>query len=250
MSMVLNIGEVVSVMDDSDGLRIKAFTVHDKGISIEDLPYAFPLMPKTFQTVPKKGEAVLLIYSELDNNRSQRYYIGPIISQPQQMNEAPFKKGKGLATSLIQGAEMEPLPKLSQFAETDGAFPSVGDVAMVGRAGEDIILKEGEVDIRCGVRTKAIDSGDGLTGNVIFNGENPAYIQLKQCNSKNGETYVNVVSDKINLISHNFQPSQNVNLTNPSSDTSRTNENLIREQDFEHIMKKLHQVPYGDVLVE
>ena len=252
--MIVNIAEVISVMDDSDGLRIKAMSIHDKGVSYEKIPYAFPLLPKTFQVVPKIGEAVLLVYSEMGNENSQRYYIGPIISQPQNMTDSPYKGGTDVGTSLLQGSKIAPYPQISQFAATDGAFPKVEDVAVVGRVSEDIILKDGEIDIRCGVRLKSDYDGDvdnnGMVGNVIFNSKNPAYIQLKQCKNKGGETYTNVVSDKINLISHKYESPNTINLTNPSSTNDRINDNLIREEDFEHIMKQLHQIPYGDVLVE
>lgn len=254
MGMIANIAEVISVMDDSDGLRVKAMSVHDKGASYDDIPYAFPLLPKTFQTVPQIGEAVILVYSEMGNENSQRYYIGPIISQPQNMSYSPYKGGTDVGTSLIQGSKVAPYPQISQFAETDGAFPKVDDVAVVGRTSEDIILKDGEIDIRCGVRIKSNYKGDvdhnGLVGDVVFNSKNPAYIQLKQCKNRGGETFTNVVSDKINLISHKYESPQVINLTNPSSESSRTNDNLIREEDFEHIMNQLHQVPYGDVLVD
>lgn len=254
MSMIVNIAQVVSISDETDGLRIKAVSIHDKNINLDEIPYAFPLMPKTFQTVPKIGEAVLLIYSQIDNSNSQRYYIGPIISQPQYMGNAPYNNGIGEGTSVLQGSKVAPLPRISQFAATDGAFPNIEDVALVGRKSEDIILKDNEVNIRCGVRTEANYNGDvdtnGLVGDVIFNSKNPAYIQLKKCEEKGGETYTNIVSDKINLISHNYNSSQAINLTNPSSDSSRTHENLIKESDFEHIMNQLHQIPYGDVLIQ
>ena len=67
--------------DGHDGLRVRAELPNDKPKKIEDVPWAFPLMPKVFQSVPKVGEAVL-IFKE-DSPTAQRMYLGPIISQPQ-----------------------------------------------------------------------------------------------------------------------------------------------------------------------
>jgi hypothetical protein len=46
-----------------DGLRIRAeFEGEDFNTSNEDIPWAFPLLPKTFQSIPKIGEAVIILY--------------------------------------------------------------------------------------------------------------------------------------------------------------------------------------------
>ena len=57
MSMVISIGKVMSTYDDADGLRIQARVTKDR---TEETLEAFPLLPKTFQMVPKVGEAVLI----------------------------------------------------------------------------------------------------------------------------------------------------------------------------------------------
>jgi hypothetical protein len=71
---VIKMAHVESVEDDADGLRIKARLSQDGRQDINDLPYAYPLLPKTFRTVPKVGEGVLIFLSELGNNNSNRYY--------------------------------------------------------------------------------------------------------------------------------------------------------------------------------
>ena len=75
--VVLKMGQVESVLDSADGLRIKVRLAQDGMVGLNELPYAFPLLPKTIQTVPKVGECVLVITSILGNNESNRYYIGP-----------------------------------------------------------------------------------------------------------------------------------------------------------------------------
>ncbi len=238
--------QVESVMDDADGLRIKARTSQDGNKNINDIPYSFPLLPKTFQTVPKIGECVLIFTPKLNNNDGERYYIGPIISQPQYQYQDKYDYGRGSSVSLLQEGAIEPLERISNYDATVGSFPNINDVAIVGRKSEDIILKDDEVDIRCGIRQKATTNNASLLGSVVFNNQNPAYIQLKYKkgigNSKGQEadSVINLVADKINLISH--KNTESFNLTN--------NKDLIKSDELDSIMSKLHQLPYGDVLVE
>ena len=55
---VIKMGQVESIYDDADGLRIKVRLAQDGDKPISELPYAFPLLPKTLQSVPKEGEGV------------------------------------------------------------------------------------------------------------------------------------------------------------------------------------------------
>lgn len=244
--VVVKQAQVESVEDSADGLRIKARLSQDGNIPTSELPYSFPLLPKTFQSVPKVGEGVFIFNAKLGNNESNRFYVGPIISQPQYQEKDDYSYGRGTALSLIQGASSEPLKKISNYADTNGAFPTVNDVALVGRNTEDIILKKGEIDIRCGVRQEAIDDDKNLIGEVIFNKIDPCYIQLKYKRNlstglnKEANSMINVVADKINLVSH--KDLNGFNLTDQKD--------LISDEEIERLMNNLHQLPYGDVLVQ
>lgn len=255
---LIKVAQVLSVDDSAGGLRIKAKLEQDK--NIDKIPWALPLLPKTFQSVPKVGESVLIITAMSNNKQSQRFYIGPLISQRQNHEYDPYDYGKDSAASLLQGGFVSPLELISNFAETYGSFPNTNDVAIVGRGGEDIILKENkpsnseEIDIRCGIRLEPINPTDDLNGKVVFNEENPAYIQLKYMNGltknikqssnefdeQDGSSAVNIVADKINIISH--KDDERHNLTDRNT--------LIKENELSDIMEKLHEVPYGDLLVK
>jgi hypothetical protein len=253
---IIEKGQVESVEDIADGLRIKIRLREDGKTPIGELPYAFPLLPKTFQSVPKEGEGAFVIKTMSDNKESQRYYIGPIISQPQFQEKCAYQYGRGNALSVIEGGTVEPLEKISNYRETFGAFPKIEDVAVVGRGSQDIILRSNkdttsdEVDIRCGIRTDSMygNSSDGkaVVGKVVFNRQDPAYIQLKhKKNLINGgeieaNSVVNVVSDKINIISHKDE-----NLFDLTDENQ-----LINENDLENVMTLLHQVPHGDTLIK
>lgn len=244
---IIKMGHVESVEDSADGLRIKARLSQDGRISTNDLPYSYPLLPKTFRTVPKVGEGVLIFLSEISNNFSNRYYIGPIISQDQKLEYDPYDYGRGTSISLLQGGEIGPLTKLSKYEETNGSFPKITDVSVVGRKGEDIILKEDEIDLRCGIRTESLNNSDNnLVGNIIFNNINPSYIQLKykraigHSPTQEADSVINLVADKINIISH-----KDVNQFNLTDKTE-----LIKTSELDDIMKNLHKLAYGDELVK
>lgn len=253
--LVVKVGKVREVENvyskgGSDGMRVRAELTEDKPRKLEDIPWAFPLMPKVFHVLPKVGEAVLVITEETDNNQSQRYYIGPVIAQPQYMT---YDK-KEDSTSTFKNFEFNPIEKISNFDMSRGAFPNNEDISVVGRGSEDVTLKydeatkKSEVDIRAGIRTEPSISRDrGLIGNIMFNDIDPAYIQLKyKSNLAKNQNHqvssmINMVADNINLIS---------NRDNNVSDNIHDKDFLVRDEDSDLVMDRLHQVPMGDKLVE
>jgi hypothetical protein len=255
-SSIIKKGQVESVRDDTDGLRIKVRIAQDGETPLEEIPYAFPLLPKTFQVVPKEGEGAFVLTTMSGNKESARYYIGPIISQPQFQEKCEYAYGRGNALANIPGGLLSPLEKISNYKETFGSFPKVEDVAMVGRGSQDIIMRcnkvndSNEVDIRCGIRGSSIYSnarnGEALVGNVVFNQLDPTYIQLKYrkgittAPKQEANSVLNMVADKINIISNKDE--NGFNLTD--------SEELIIESELDDIMSKLHQVPHGDTLVK
>lgn len=262
-SVLMKIGTVVEVENGfsaspAGGLRIRAKLDEDKQKQKinEFIPWAFPLLPKSMQVVPKEGEAVLIIADEVGGFRSgQRYYIGPLISQPQFNTYCPADIG----TSLLKFSEMKPLPSMDWNSDTHGSFPAAKDVALIGRGSEDVILKyddshkTSEVDIRAGIRgdytTDALLKGASPTlgHNIIFNGTDPAYIQLKYKkgiatgSKKYANSLVNIVADRINIMS-NKDTAVKHNLHDKDT--------LVNEAEVDNVMENLHQVPKGDVLVE
>ena len=264
--------------DDASALRIKVRLDSDRNTkNNEKLPYAFPLLPKTIQSVPKVGEGVFVFTAKINEYDSQRYYIGPIISQPQFMEECKYDNGTGNAVSLItegKSGKERPLTSIGRAKGlTKGAYPEPNDVAMVGRGQEDIVLKyrssetmgsTSEIDIRAGIRVKPTDNSiKYLKGNVVFNSDSPSYIQVKykangMCGImmgkgdivpnkyeskevRQGKSVVNIVADKINLISH--KDSENFGELITNRDT------LVLEEQMDNIMSRMHRAVYGDELI-
>lgn len=231
-----------------DGLRIRAELPNDKPKELKQIPWAFPLLPKTFQSIPKIGESVLVLSD--DTYEGQRYYIGPIISQPQ-FNT--FCKNTN-ATSLLQAHDTLPLEKISNNPDTEGAYPPSEDVAIIGRGSEDIALKydnttkKSEILLRTGIRSEPTnDSNPNMIGNIIFNGTDPAYIQMKYKKglsskpNQDANSVINLVANRINIMSN-----KDDNIAHNLQDKDE----MISDENMDDIMSKLHQVPMGDKLVE
>lgn len=253
----LNIGTVREVegthsKDGYDGLRVRAQLMQDQTENYNNIPWAFPLLPKVFQSIPKVGEAVFVIVNDEngDKTTSQRYFIGPIISQPQYNSYCQ----KENATTLLQTHDRNPIGKISNVDDTRGSFPKVDDIAVVGRGREDIVLKyddttkASEINVRAGIRAEPTNSQNkDIVGNVIFNDIDPAYIQLKykqgiaHGEKTYGSSIINMVADRINIMS---------NLDDSVSDKIHNKDTLVDETSVDSIMENLHQVPKGDELVK
>lgn len=238
--IILKICQVIDIYDDTDGERIKVrLSPEDDKLPDDKIQYAFPLLPKLLHIKPKIGEYVLVVLTEANNGYSNRYYIGPIISQPQFM-----RKDDSIinALSLYNGAYKEPDIAPSTNIDSHGAFGKDDDVALYGRKKNDIILTDDDIRIRCGSRL----TDSSVKGNVVFNRSDPAYIHLKHTDNKRGgknneyRSTATVVADKINLIG------------NQSKQPFRTNDrvDMIGDDEMEKIITQAHQLPYGDILVD
>lgn len=237
---IIKICQVVDVFDDTDGERIKVrLSPEDDKKYNNELPYAFPLLPKLLHVKPKVGELVVVILTEVGNGHSVRYYIGPIISQPQYMENDNFYIN---TMSLYPGSIKLPSVAPSTNVESHGAMANNEDIAIYGRKKSDIILTNDDVRIRCGSRLK----DNTQKGEIVFNRTDPAFIHLKHTDHNRGEgedTYrstATIVADKINLIG------------NQSKDPFRTNDkkDLISDDVMQKIIEQAHKLPYGDILVD
>lgn len=233
---IVRVGIVESVNDEMEAKRID-FHFENGQESLK----AFPALPKTIQSLPKVGEQTLI----LQGPNSEYYYLGPLIPQPQQMYDATS------ATSQVcNKKESSLLATPKNYTDYSGCYADNSDVALIGRKSEDIVLKDDEIDIRCGIRNKPINpDNDDYKGYISFNGVNSAYIQLKygngklaQDNNQEANSMINLVADKINIIS------------NKDTNVGKLAESgkLVGKagKTYDEVMANLHQLPLGDELVD
>jgi hypothetical protein len=235
-NVVTKLCQVISVHDDTDGDRIKVRLVpEDDRYRDAELPYALPLLPKMLHIKPKVGEWVVVLLTNAGEGLSPRHYIGPIISQPQFMEEDSSALN---ALSMYPGKHKEPNVAPSTYADSQGALANDNDIAVYGRTKNDIIMTDDDIRIRSGVRLTEKDK-------IIFNGVDPAYIHLKHSNEERGnenDTYrstATIVADKINLMG---------NKSKFPFDTNK--DGLLNDTEMQKIIETAHQLPYGDILVE
>lgn len=232
---------VLSVIDDSEGLRIKVRIPYldDKTTPVSELPYVFPLLPKFMHVNPKNDEMVLVFLQSIGDSQGNRFFFGPVISQPQKMD---FDAYNYSAQSLLRGNQIaKPLPAPSLNPDNYGTLPDREDIAIQGRGNSDVILKPSELRLRCGFKQNSLAFKEDC---LKFNKVDLGYIQMKYKRMKDHKnndisSVINVVADRINLLSHDSKTY--FNLTDPES--------LITEDEMKKIFENAHQLPYGDELV-
>jgi hypothetical protein len=250
-------GKVISVEDPDDAGRIKVRVMGvDNSVVDAETFYAFPMLPKHINVVPKVREGVLIFTFKSNNNKVDRLYLGPVIPQPQYLDKAEFDIEAWDAFSFGR-KDFGPAP--TQRKKIRGGYADKEDIAIQGRKNTDVILKSDEVLIRAGKfvfkgdkanNSRSEDEFDSKLG-YKFNNRTQAFIQIKynaQINvpennneSKEYGTITNVVANKINLLTHK-EGNPRFNLTNQ--------DNLISDDEMQKILKEAHPLVFGDKLVE
>ena len=235
----IRLGIVTSVYDEADGGRIKVHIIpEDEGV--ENDVFAFPAMPKILHIKPKINEYVLVITAIINNGHSQRYYIGPIISQPNHMIYDPWYLA---STTLNRGEIKAPEQAQHTIPTTNGAYPKEEDIAIEGRKNAGLQITENDARLKAGV--KVVDPSN--TYNVSFNTKNPAFVKVKYHDkeqiSGDGDTYqstTSIVGDKIIMIGADNK--QGFKVTDKNE--------LISDEEMKKIIDTAHLLPYGDVLIQ
>lgn len=249
--------QVVSVSDDTDSDMIKVKILPEDsayGDDYSQLPYAFPLLPKMVHVKPKVGEAVFVFLTEEDNSMSQRYYIGPVISQDHRI----FKDNYLYATSFMRGTAFKPDIAPRTKREFNGILPNDDDIIIRGRKNADIQVTNDDVRIKSGVKVVNEDNEYAMH----FNTQDPAYIKVKYHPSglyKNEnkrtntpppleleqeeqvKSTVTLVGDKINLIQNHSKEKEFT-----TTDTT----DLITDDELKRALNEAYKLPYGEKLVE
>lgn len=244
---------VVASVDDPDALgRIKvkipgpASKGGDDGIVLEDLPWAYPMVPKYFSSTPKVGEGVFVFIFTNQKSHSDRLYLGPIISQLTNLNNDPVST---TALSPFTFAVNSPKVNLNMIPALTGVYPNVDDIAIQGRYNTDFLLRTNEVLIRAGKFVEITPNGNNPFP-IEFNISTPGYIQVRNAVPLTRPvenvtppvgSVVNIVGSKINLLTHKDGVPR-FNLANQTDQLS--NDEIL------NILDNAHQIPFGDILLQ
>lgn len=252
----LKYGVVDSIRDEEGMGRIKvrvsgAPSVGGDGNGpIEDLPWAFPLLPKHLSAIPKVGEVVWIFVLGKNSQHADRLYIGPIVSQLDKLNEDKFAASTPLRPFTF-GQLYSNAPVLTDdttnniIPELIGVFPKSDEISIQGRYNTDITQKNNEVVIRAG----KFEASTSNRYKIAFNSKTQGFIQIKNnvkflisddSDATDIGTVTNIVSSKINLLTHrNGSPSITINQND-----------LISDEELTKILKDAHQLPFGDILLD
>ena len=234
--------------DGDNGIKQVDFlkSPEDYGHITDALPWSLPLQPKFLVTNPQVGESVLVIIPDRKNDKLERFYIGPFISQPQFLpNDGRIKNiltGKrgtfdGLFTYAKAWFKNNGARLGGEFSDSNWSIyaddpKDPNDIGLNGRGNEDIVLRSSQKYDEVLLRVNKYNNKN----NKLLNLKNPGYISvvsykdiggptpnfvsnppITESESLNNTTSVNVVADRINLISHKgshkqYKPLQKVML--------------------------------------
>ena len=221
------IGEVRSLDDPLDSMRIK---VRIKGIddklNDDELPYCDPLTSKFIFILPQLGEGVNIITYKSDKLYTRRGWFGPIISQFQRLSGDSLYYG---ALANTEYGQLKPLPGVSKIPDAKGVYPDKEDIAYMGRDNTDLVFKKKRVLLRAGKFM--------VDDNTKLNNINPSYVELLF--SEDGkQSIVNIVANKINLISHDGEPSFEAIFTeNTLKEIEKSGFSLVRGERLVEFLK-------------
>jgi len=211
----------------------------DKNKNDAELTNCNPLLPAHLNVVPKVGEVVYIFTFDDDTRYADRFYMGPIISSPLTLQKDTIDK---TALSSLSISPLTPNVDVDTITDAKGVYPNVEDISLQGRRNADIIFKENQAILRAGQHD--------LNDNKIFNTQNPAYIQLRfDAPIKKGEndndpekgTVTNIVSNKINLLTHKGGSPRFI---------LADNEYNITDEELLNILDTAHPIAFGDTLLE
>lgn len=245
-TFIIRYCKVESVEDDAKGCRLKVrIPVYDPTF-VEDplmdkIPFCFPLLPKLIHVYPKVGEMVFVVLQQQGSTQGDRFFIGPVVSQDYYLRYC----NEINANTLLQGEKIFPPSENPDMnPDNNGTIPDREDIAIRGRSNSDIIFLEDELRLRCGFKKYPGSTSEENTLN--FNEHDMSYIQMKYF--PNGKTdslgeynsVVNIVGDRVNIMSYDGKPGA------ANADWG----GLITEEEQDNIQHSMHQLPYGDDLVE
>lgn len=155
---------IVRSVDDKAGYnRIMAEMVqlNDKGQVISGRDrfkssgqiMALPLLPEFMHVRPKPGEQVLLFLENPSDPTSNRYYIGPLISQQTKLNMESFEDSNRAMynRNSFDGNQIGTGASTKNDQDAGELFAKQDEIAFQGRENGDLVIGKDFVKIRTGI---------------------------------------------------------------------------------------------------
>lgn len=220
------IGNVISIIDENDARRVKVRIPElDNNIDDSELVYCYPLLPIHTNVPPRVGEPITIIVSDIAYPYNDRFYISSVIPQYQNITKQSNREGGSfVGVSHFFEKIIKSFTSISKKATAKNLYPKMDDVTINGRNNADIVFSDREIKIRAGKAT--------IDDNTVENTKNPSYIILK-LNDDGSQSSINLVADKINLITHDGVPN-----TKPIVDSTELNK----------FIENAHPIAFGDEL--
>ncbi len=222
------LGKVIAINDDKDAMRIKV-NIPELDINIieDNLPFCYPFNPASIGVFPKVGESVYVLIPDSSYPYNDRLWSGPILRQYQL-----FEKDNNVENKSYNGIQdffekiFPSFPPIHNNKDAKDIVPDKENITFNSRKNSDIILMPNGVEIRAGKALTSDTNKKNLT--------NPANIVAK-IKDDGTQSHVNIIADKINLITHsgtpNFPPD-------------------INEKETDKFIAEAHPLAFGDVEVE
>jgi hypothetical protein len=226
------IGKVVSVEDSLDARRIKVrIRGLDNKLNDDNLPYCHALLPKIIHVFPKKDEAVIVLIVDNTKANYNRWYIGPIISQYQNIEFDPLDNS---ALSTTELGIIEPKEGFSNVETAKDNFPKKEEIGLIGRK---------NVDIRFGDNTFTLTSLKHKVGDtMMLNDVNP--IIVRGTSDEDGQkSRFSVQSDYMFFISHKERNELSFDIKNNEFEkVIEKTQAIVRGEDTVRLLKLIVKV--------
>lgn len=256
---------VVMAVDDSAGYnRIKAQVVNldenskifsgtDWATSLDQMPPASPLLPEYMHVRPKVGEMVFIIRENPMDNTSNRYWIGPIVTQQTKLKDQKYEESSVsiFNRATFRGNDIGGVPSTKNTDDADRLLAKPDEIAIQGRGTGDLVIGEKFTRLRTGIFAE---------GSFKENIEYPCSIELKIVDQPPQATGVRIADTQMNQGFETYSQQNiigtNINLISPegkdrgSSAMSLEMSYNPRLKDFGDKAKTLHPAVLGDNLVD
>lgn len=219
----------------------------------EEYPYAFPLIPKHLSVIPQVDEVVWVLVLNRDKQHVDRFYFGPVISQLHRLEkdsfddkvQIPYRPFSFATSTPDKSVIYDSLISNNKLEDLRGVFPKSEEISIQGRYNTDITQKRNEIVIRAGKFEAATTNEFKIKFNANTQGfiqirNDVSYPNIKNPNVTDKGSVTNIVSNKINLLTHKDGiPRVTLN-----------NDNLISDDEIRKMLNEAHQLPFGDILLE